>query len=114
MTSAQTLSSVRVLELVIANVISSNLPNRSGVCISTNPKFWEISPDCVRYIRGGEVGVVTFGHPRISMPELGRDDSHGDAAHRQHGTVSVPQNMKCSRWIQLGPLGRLRDGSQLV
>ena len=48
---------------------------------------------------------MLFGHPRIRVPELRRDDAHRDAAHCQRRRIGVAQNVERRGGHDLRALG---------
>lgn len=60
------------------------------------------------------MGVVLFGHPLVSVPELAGDDGHGDTAHGQPAPDAVPQYVKADRGRDMGVFAGLGHRPVLV
>jgi hypothetical protein len=51
---------------------------------------------------------MLFGHPRVCVAEIVRDDVQRHAAHDHVARRGVPDDVKPSRWRDILPPGRLQ------
>ena len=79
-----------------------------------NSKVRKLRPDRLGHIVRRQMRIMLFGHARVGMAKLARDDAERDTLHGEVAAVGMPKHMEAHRRRDFGGLAGELERSHLL